>query len=124
MTEDEDVPRKPKALRLPSTDPLESEIQAKVVRFARSRGYYAKKFVSPGARSVPDFLFINVIGWTFFIEFKRYGKEPTESQVKEHKRIRQCNGVVFIVDAANVGIFIISLMERFFPCHLCSGDLQ
>lgn len=114
MIDDDSIPV-PRALRLPSDDPLESEVQAKVAAFARRRGYYARKFSSPGSVSVPDFLFLNPVGWVFFIEFKRAGKKPTPKQAEEHKRIAACNGVVFIVDNDRVGIFLVSLFEDYTP---------
>lgn len=100
---------KPRALRLPRTDPLESEIEAKVRKYAEQRGLYQRKFVSPAHRSVPDRLFIAKGPALFFIEFKRKGKKATPEQDREHERIRSYDVPVFVVDTVELGKFIVDM---------------
>ena len=72
-----------------STKPTsrESSIEKKIVREAKARGYDVFKFTSPGRRGVPDRIFINQFGVTFFIEVKRPGHEPTPLQKREILRM-------------------------------------
>lgn len=84
-------------------DPLEKVIEKKVCDYARSKGFYVKKFVSPSNRSVPDDIFITPDGTVFFIEFKRRGRIPTGSQFEEHKKILRNNVDVHVIDTINKG---------------------
>jgi hypothetical protein len=77
--------------------PLESDVQSKCVNYVRRLGAYARKFSSPANRSVPDYI-ITLRGVTWYVEFKRPGKEPTEAQLKEHEAIRAAGGEVWVVD--------------------------
>jgi len=88
---------KPMELKKPD-DPLESKIESTVIRYARSKGFYARKFTSPSNRSVPDDLLLNLRGEVFFIEFKRLGKMPTHAQQHEHDLITSNGGTVHVID--------------------------
>lgn len=81
-------------------DPLESDIQSACVELARRHGAYARKFSSPANRSVPDYI-LTLHGATWYVEFKRKGKEPTKAQADEHQKIRDAGGVVWVIDNAN-----------------------
>jgi Holliday junction resolvase len=61
---------------------LERDLQDAAVRWARSRGWFARRYKGPGRRSHPDYLFIRraIVLW---IEFKLPGKEPTGLQWRE-----------------------------------------
>ena len=86
---------------------LEKDIEKSVKAYARTKGFLAFKFVSPGHNFVPDGLFISPTGKVFFIEFKREGGKPTSGQLREHVRIR-ANGVeVFVVDNVEQGKGIV-----------------
>ena len=76
-------------------------IEAKVKRYARTQGFYVRKFSSPSNRSVPDDIFITPLGLTFFVEFKSTGKKPTDAQEREINKILVNKGIVFVVD--NIG---------------------
>ena len=85
------------------TAPLrEADIQAKCVDYMRGLGAYARKFASPANRSVPDYIF-TWRGLTWYVEFKRPGKVPTKAQANEHAKIREAQGVVWLID--DVGDF-------------------
>lgn len=99
----------PRALKLPRTDPLEKDIERKVVEYAKQRGLYVRKFTSPSQRSVPDRLFIAPGAQVFFMELKRRGEKATENQKAEHARIRATGVPVYVVDDERIGKFIVGL---------------
>ena len=86
----------------------EREVQEKCVKWARSRGHWARKFSSMSQRSVPDYLFAkHDLGLydhlKFACEFKREGalihKETgcmsTKAQVDEQVAMRDAGWYVF-----------------------------
>jgi hypothetical protein len=87
---------------------LERDIEKAVKRYAESKGWLTRKWVSPGHAFVPDQIFINPHGNVIFIEFKRTGCRATSGQYREHQRIQQNNGVVYIVDSVESGIEIVN----------------
>jgi hypothetical protein len=89
---------------------LEKQIEHTVCEYARSRDVLAYKFTSPNRMAVPDRLFILPSGKMFFCEFKRTGAKPTESQEREHLRLRQHKVDVFVVDNVEAGKMMINLM--------------
>ena len=84
-------------------NPLESVIEDRVCRYARTKGFYVRKFTSPGHRSVPDRMLINPVGHVFFIEFKRRGMPPSTKQEAEHFRLRNYGQHVYIIDNIPLG---------------------
>ena len=62
---------------------LEKEIEKKICDYAKSKGCYVRKFVSPNNRSVPDRLIIAPGGAVGFLEIKRGGCKPTKAQEAE-----------------------------------------
>lgn len=93
-----------------NTNPLEKDIEKRVVDYARSKKMLVYKFTSPSRRSVPDRLFLTQSGGVFFIEFKRLGQKPTASQEVEINKI-QLQGVnVFVVDTVERGKSIVDMM--------------
>jgi len=92
----------------------ESDIQKACVRWAReSCEAYARKFASPGNRSVPDYIFLRG-GDTLYVEFKAPRKKPTEAQQNEHALIRAAGGTVYVID--NIAEFKRRFNEFFFLC--------
>ena len=89
---------------------LEKQIEAAVCDYAKAKGLLAYKFTSPARMAVPDRLFILPNGRMFFCEFKRGGAKPTESQAREHIKLRQHNVNVFVVDNVLSGKEMIELM--------------
>lgn len=75
----------------------ESDIESKVVGYARSKGIYCRKFVAPGFRGVPDRLLV-VHGRAVFIEFKNTGKKATPQQLREHEALRAAGATVYVCD--------------------------
>jgi hypothetical protein len=79
--------RKSETLETPThttrSAPLEKEIEKKVCDYAKSKGCYVRKFVSPNNRSVPDRIIIAPGGAVGFLELKRGGQKPTKAQEAE-----------------------------------------
>lgn len=73
--------------------PLEKEIEKKVCDYAKSKGCYVRKFVSPNNRSVPDRIIIAPGGVVGFLELKREGCKPTKAQEVELELLKRmgCN---------------------------------
>lgn len=92
------------------SNPLEKDIEKRVVDFARSLNCYVRKFTSPSQRSVPDRIFITDHGVVFFMELKRLGKVPTPSQELEIAKIRQQGVKVFVVDNVAEGKRVVGEM--------------
>lgn len=94
---------------------LEADLQDQCVKWARGRGYWARKFSSMSQRSVPDYLFARphdagIWETKFAIEFKKPGTKPkllekygvtvmsTEAQYEEQLKMRQAGWFVFECD--------------------------
>ena len=99
----------PKPLRLPSSEPLERDVQRKVIAHAKQLGAYARKFSSPANAAVPDYIVLHR-GRALFIEFKRRGKRPTPNQEDELRQIREQAFLIFVIDDVPVGKFILELV--------------
>ncbi|MBT9159031.1 MAG: hypothetical protein DDT26_00280 [Dehalococcoidia bacterium] len=97
---------KAKAKKLKAV-PLERAVEKPVKDYARSRGFYVRKFKSANNRSVPDGIFATPFGVVFFIEFKRPGKRATPAQADEHAFMRQRKLTVYVVDNVTDGKKII-----------------
>lgn len=95
-----------------NTNPLEKEIEAKVVAHAKALGCYVRKFTSPAHRSVPDRMFITPNGIVFFMELKRLGQKPTPGQVVEIERIRKMGVKVFVCDCVEDGKNVVDAMVK------------
>lgn len=90
---------------------LEADLQEQCVAWARSRGYWARKFSSISQRSVPDYLFsvggLRSTPLKFACEFKKPGTKPklipkygvtvmsTEAQYEEQTKMREAGWFVF-----------------------------
>ena len=86
---------------------LERDIEKRVKDYARSKGWLAYKFTSPGHIGVPDGLFISPVGFVIFMEFKQTGKKPTAMQQREIDRINQHGVMALVVDSVEQGKTII-----------------
>ena len=82
---------------------LERDIEKRVKDYARSKGFLAYKFTSPGHIGVPDDLFISPVGFVIFVEFKQTGKKPTAMQQREIDRINQHGVLALVVDSVEQG---------------------
>ena len=84
-------------------NPLESVIENRVCAHARRKGFYVRKYTSPGHRAAPDRMMINPVGHVFFIEFKRRGMLPSTKQEAEHHRLRNYGQHVYVIDNIALG---------------------
>jgi hypothetical protein len=89
---------------------LEKQIETKVCDYAKTKNLLVYKFTSPARAAVPDRMFVRPNGVIFFIEFKRGGQKPTDSQEREHDRLRRHNVNVFVVDNVDSGKMVIDAM--------------
>jgi len=87
-------------------DPLESEVEATVVAYAKSKGCMERKMNGPGYRGWPDRLFM-YNGKTIWIEFKRLGERPDNLQRFLHGRLRDNGFDVEVVDNIAAGRQVI-----------------
>lgn len=77
------------ARRMTPRRPLEKDIQKACVDWARECGWWARKFVSPANRSVPDYLFSKMIDgkqYAVAVEFKAPGKLRTLTTVQKEEQ--------------------------------------
>lgn len=89
---------------------LEKDIQKACVTWARSHGWWARKFSSPANRSVPDYLFAKDLlerrskhgtDWAHVkiaVEFKALGKTSTSSQTDEQLAMSAAGWDVYEID--------------------------
>ena len=85
----------------------EAYIEKRVCTYAEQIGYFHCKFRSVNNRAVPDRLFINRVGTTIYIEFKKPGLVATPAQKRKHA---QMNGaMIFVVDNVLAGKKILDL---------------
>lgn len=94
---------------MPTKDlPLEKDIEAKVVKYAKERGCLARKMNGLGNTSWPDRLFVLPNGRFVWVEFKRpvVGKlSPGQEDLIAELQAR--SQVVYIVDDVDHGKAII-----------------
>lgn len=82
---------------------LEKQIEKAVKDYARSKGWLAYKFTSPGHVGVPDGLFISPSGRVIFMEFKQTGKLATPMQQRELFKINSHHVLAVVVDSVEQG---------------------
>jgi Holliday junction resolvase len=87
-------------------DPLEKDIEARLVKLVKRHGGAAYKFNSVNNRSVPDRVCI-FSGKTFFVEVKRPGKKLTANQEIKIKEMRSLGGVVWWVSTFEEVAFLM-----------------
>lgn len=83
--------------------PLEKEIEKKICDYAKSKGCYVRKFVSPNNRSVPDRIIIAPGGAVGFLELKRQGCKPTKAQEAEMGLLKKAGAAVYWCDNVEAG---------------------
>lgn len=87
-------------------DPLECWIEDTVVRKAKVKGWYTRKCIWGGMRSAPDRIFAKA-GIVLWIELKRIRRTATESQAREHKKMRAAGCRVFVADSVDAAMAIL-----------------
>jgi ribosome biogenesis GTPase A len=105
----------------------ESSIQEAVVKYARAKGWRARKRSTAGPRGSngePDYEFAKIIplrdtshgnpGFMFFIEFKKEGarNDSTPLQKEMQQQLINCGFRVHVVDNVEVGKKIVDMMDK------------
>ena len=93
-------------------NPLEKEIEKKICDYAKSKGCYVRKFVSPNNRSVPDRIIVAPGGTVGFLEIKRGGCKPTKAQVMEMEVLTKVGATVGWCDNVHGGKQFIDGLVR------------
>lgn len=88
---------------------LESEIEGKLAKYAKSKGCLTYKFSSPANRGVPDRIFITPKGVVIFMEIKAPGKKPTALQQKHLTEIFEHRGKAYWTDNLAQGKAMIDM---------------
>ena len=78
---------------------LERDIEAKVIRYAKSRGCLIYKFSSPSHRGVADRIIIAPNGVVGFLELKAPGQTPTALQLKFISDVKRQGAIVDWADS-------------------------
>ena len=88
----------------------ESTIERKDRSRIEDEGGWMLKFVSPGHNGVPDDIVLRpippehrelVARYFRFVEYKKPGKTPRPSQLRNHKKLRELGFTVEVIDHAD-----------------------
>lgn len=96
-----------------NSNPLERDIESRVVSYAKSKKILCYKFTSPNKRSVPDRILFLPDGRVVLIEFKRLNCKPTPAQYVEIDKLRAQKVLVFVVDSVEAGKKVIDELMVF-----------
>lgn len=77
--------------------PLESVIQARIIKRMEAQGYYVIKLQLTNKNGIPDLLCLKN-GKASFIEVKRPGEKPRVLQEYRHNELRELGFDVMILD--------------------------
>lgn len=86
---------------------LEATIENAVVKYAKARGFQARKMNGLGFRSWPDRLFIGN-DCSFWVEFKRPGATTTSAQDHQLEVLRNMGQHVYVVDDVSAGQCLVN----------------
>ena len=87
----------------------ESEIESAIRAYALERGCRCYKLAGVHDIGKPDRV-LTCNGQTVYIEVKATNGRLSTAQRREHQRIRQAGGVVYIVDTVESGKWVIDAM--------------
>jgi hypothetical protein len=89
----------------------EKHIQNKVVEYARSKDFLAFKINIGSQKGWPDYLFIDLEGYSFWMEFKEKSKKPNPMQLHRASQLMERNIPVFLCDNVEEGKGIIDAVD-------------
>lgn len=95
-------------------DPLESYVERKACKWAKSNGWFIRKLSWIGRPSAPDRFFAKG-GRVVLIEFKRRGKKPTKLQAREIEELREAGVETYVCDNADDAITVLNFRPNFRP---------
>jgi len=78
---------------------IEKVIERKLVTLTKERGGYCPKFTSPGTAGMPDRIIILPGGKMGFVEVKAPGQKPRPLQNLQHKKLRNLDVPVYVLDS-------------------------
>lgn len=100
--------------RTPVRRKLEKDVEQRCTKWAVARGWWSRKFKSPGKRSVPDRLFAKKFPGTsrkLAVEFKKLGKKSTPKQLDEQRWMREAGWEVYEIDSYESFVATFTLIE-------------
>lgn len=100
---------------------LESNVEARLVKYAKSKGILTYKFSSPSNRGVPDRVFI-YRGAILFLELKRPGCKPTKLQLHHLKQIRDQSVPATWCDNYDTGVKLLDALRASYHVVLMLQD--
>lgn len=89
----------------------EKQLEKALKEKATELGYLTYKFTSPSNRGVPDRIFINPLGYIFFIEFKSKTGKLTALQKKVHEDFGR-RVSVYVIDNFIIGVRLLKVLEN------------
>ena len=90
----------------------EKQLEKAIREKATELGYLTYKFTSPSNRGVPDRIFINSLGYIFFIEFKSKDGKLTALQKKVHEDFGKRRVSVYVIDDFIMGVRLLKVLEN------------
>jgi hypothetical protein len=100
--------------RTPVRRQLEKDIEKRCKAWATARGWWVRKFKSPGNRSVPDDIFAKVFprgGRKLAVEFKKLGKTSTDKQVEQQELMLKAGWDVYEIDSYEKFVALFESIE-------------
>ncbi len=89
----------------------EKQLEKALREKATELGYLTYKFTSPSNRGVPDRIFINPLGYIFFIEFKSKDGKLTALQKKVHEDFGKRRVSVYVINDLDKGVKILKILQ-------------
>lgn len=78
-------------------EPLEADIQARLIKGLEKRGWYVQKTEGRSRNGFPDVTVVDMWGNTWFIELKRTVGRPSEDQRRELAQLAAHNANIMLV---------------------------
>ena len=78
-------------------EPLEADIQARLIKGLEKRGWYVQKTEGRSRNGFPDITVVDMFGNAWFIELKRTVGRPSEDQRRELARLAAHNANIMLV---------------------------
>lgn len=82
-------------------EPLEADIQARLIKGLEKRGWYVQKTEGRSRNGFPDITTVDTLGNVWFIELKRTVGRPSPDQCRELKALAEHNANVMLLYGKN-----------------------
>lgn len=82
---------------------MEKDVQSKIIKYLKARGYYVVKTIRTNRTGTPDILACSPRGSFIGIEVKDIGKKHTATPLQQDNldMIRKCNGIAILADCVD-----------------------